>query len=141
LKIILSYIFSLYLIFLSFYTWSIYHRFFLIFIFCNIFLVFPFFFFNFFLGKKYYFFIFYILNIYQFIFDLFISFLLFLFSFFVIFFNYIFLKKIIIQRLSKCCFNVTIVTLSYFFTLLKISMRSYIFFLLMHMIFIIFYYI
>jgi len=72
------------------YFFSLYFYFFIlslfIIIFCNNFLVFPFFFFNFFLGKKYYFFIFYILNIYQFIFDQFIPFLLFLFSFFTVYY-------------------------------------------------------
>jgi len=57
-----------------------------------------------------------------------------------LFFLYMFIWKIIWQRLRKMCFIVVIVTLSYFSTTLKISLRSYMF-LLLYMIFIIFYYI
>ena len=63
--------------------------------------------------------------------------------FFISFFN-IFLYtfcfwKFILHWLRKWCFIVAIATLFYFSATLKISLRSYIF-LLMHMIFIMFYY-
>jgi len=45
--------------------------------------------------------------------------------------------SIIIYKLRKWCFNVAIATLLYFFTVLKIRLRSYLF-LLKHIFFIIF---
>jgi hypothetical protein len=100
--------------------------FFLSLFFCHIlFLIFPFFFLNFFFEKKYYVFIFYALNIYHSVYtwSIYII-LLFLFLFF---FN--FFWKIIIRRLRKWCFTVTILILLYSSITLKISLRSYMFLL------------
>jgi hypothetical protein len=79
-------------------------------------------------------------NIYHFTFDLFIpSFFAFI-LFFCNFFYLYFLKKLLYKTKSKWCFAVVIATLFYFFIILKINLKSYMF-LLTYMIFILFYYI
>jgi hypothetical protein len=51
----------------------------------------------------------------------------------------LFFKTIIIQRLRKWCFTITIATLFHYYAILKIRLRFYMF-LLTHMFFTIFYY-
>ena len=136
--------FYLYLEILSFQTWLTYHHFFFLSLFVLKYFFSFFFFFSVTLcfGKKILFSIFYTLNIYHSTLDLFIPFFCFYLYSFVNKKSIIILHffcKIIIQRLRKWCFTITIATLFHSFAMLKISLKSYIF-LLMHMIFTIFYY-
>ena len=130
-------VFSLYLIFFSFYNWFIYLYFF--FLSCNIFLVFPFFLFRHFFRKKRYIYFFNfsyfkylsrsIYTIFLFLSLLFCN-LFYNFFLYTSFFLYTFVFwKISIQKLRKWCFTIAIAKLFYSSTTLKISLRSYMFLL------------
>jgi len=134
----------LFLYLFSIYTWYFYHftialfitLFFLIFIFCNIFLVFPLFF------VKNIIFILYTLNIYHFTLSYFIQFFLFLSLFFcnLFFFLYTFcFSKNPYTKIKEIMFQCSNCNIVLFITMLKISLKSYMF-LLTYMIFTIFHY-